>query len=756
MIEIEFIGTGGQGSVVAGKLLADAAVKAGYKSQAFASYGAQRRGGEVESYVRLSEDMIRNHSKIYGANYVIMMDEGMLGNAQKQGKLRKGATVIINTSESSDAFPTLTDCKVIALDANRIASRRGVTLPSGMPIINTTILGALWALLPSATVDQLIESFREGHIPALEKNIEAVREAYASIKESLKAPGRKKLKAEVTEEKPIKGDLLPEYHPKLAPCEANCPAGEKIERTALCIQYGRFEEALENIKEENPFPGICGRVCFHPCETNCNRVQFDEGIATNALERAAFDYADSNLVRKPEKRPPTGKKVAVIGSGPAGMTCAYYLALLGHSVTVFEAQPVAGGVPRFGIPEYRLPKKVVDQEIEEIVDLGVKIKVNTTVGKTISFDTVTKEHDACFIAAGAHRSMELGVPGEDTGGVLSGLDFLKRVTFGEKMNLGTKVAVIGGGNSAIDSARTAKRLGAKEVTIVYRRSAEEMPAYKEEVAAAEEEGIKILYLAIPVQIHSEGKRVSRIECVKAKLGKKDKDGRRTPEPIKDSNFMIDIDAVIAALGETLELPFPEGAVKMSGPVIEVDDLGRTSKAGVYAGGDASSLSRSVVEAIASGKRAALGIDLYLNKVAQGKATPFRKGKGGAVSMSRYLTGDTKSEGSEVVSYEKLNLAHFTEEPRVKMSEAPVKKRIKNFSETKLGFSKENAMTEAERCFHCGTCVLCEVCYISCPDMVISLSADGPSFNKEKDVCKSCGICIYECPRNAISWEGVVS
>jgi 2-oxoacid:acceptor oxidoreductase gamma subunit (pyruvate/2-ketoisovalerate family) len=280
MIEIEFIGTGGQGSVVAGKLFADAASKAGYVAQAFSAYGAQRRGGNVESYVRLSGEVIRNHSKIYGADYVIVMDRGLLERSQKEGKIRKGVTVMVNTSDPPDAFPVLKDCKVVTIDANRIASRNRVTLPSGTPVINSTMLGAIWAMIPSVRIEHLNDAFKDGKLPAVERNVAAAREAFDLIREWQETPGKRPAVADDT---PIVGDLLPEYHPRLSPCEANCPAGEKVERTALFIKYGRFAEALESIRAENPFPGICGRVCFHPCEQNCNRVKFDSAVAANAL-----------------------------------------------------------------------------------------------------------------------------------------------------------------------------------------------------------------------------------------------------------------------------------------------------------------------------------------------------------------------------------------------------------------------------------------------------------------------------------------
>ena len=749
MIEIEFIGTGGQGSVVAGRLLADAAARAGYKTQAFSAYGAQRRGGNVESYVRLSSDTIRNHSKIYGADLVIVMDKALLERSLRDGKLKQGSTVLINTDEAPEKYPALKGRKVITLDANRIASRRGVTLPSGTPVINTTVLGALWAMIPSVKMDQLLEALKEGKIPAVEKNIAAVQEAYEAISQSLGGATTREI-----DKTPVIVDLLPEYSPRLAPCEAYCPAGEKIERTALFVRYGHFEDALENIKAENPFPGICGRVCFHPCEQNCNRSRFDAAVSANALERAAFDHANSTEVRKPEKKPSTGKTVAVIGSGPAGMTCAYYLGLLGHKVTVFESQPVAGGVPRFGIPEYHLPRKIVDHEIQEIRDIGVAIRLNCTVGKDIPFDDIRREHDACLIAVGAHRSGVLGVPGEDAPGVYQGLDFLRRVALGEKVAVGKRVVVVGGGNVAMDVARTARRLGAAEVYCASLESREEMPAYAWEIDDAAAEGVQLRPGWGPKKIVSTAGNIVAVELMKC-VSVYDSKKKFAPKYDQTDNTRIDCDTVITAIGDRVEPPFPEGFIKMSGQLIEVDGLGMTSKAGVFAGGDATSMARSVVEAIASGKRAALGIDLYLNKGTAGDAAPFMRGSS-AVSMGRYLSGDQTRESDDVVPFEKLNLAYFTEEPRVKIRSKAVSARLNDFGEVKRGFSKQNAMAEADRCFHCGTCFLCEVCYISCPELAVTLTDDGPTFSQVTDVCKSCGICLRECPRHAISWEGVAN
>lgn len=751
MIEIEFVGSGGQGAVVAARLLADAAAKGGYMSQSFASYGALRRGERVESFARISESEILVHSKMYGADYLIIMDESFIKQPGVVSVVKEGGVILINSAEPPKTFSSLGNFKIATIDAPRIAIDHKVQLPSGMPVINTVMLGAVAAIIPSIDIERLAEAIREGKVPAPDRNIEAAREAYYQSQVQAASPVATKVKRKVAIA--ISAERYPVYRGKVPPCEANCPAGEAIETTISLIQSNRFEEALENIRLENPFPGICGRVCFHPCETYCNRNEYDEPIAINALERVAFDHADASATKQIVKKAETGKRVAIIGSGPAGMTCAYFLAILGHEVTVFEALPVPGGIPRVGIPEYRLPQDVVDREVRQIAELGVEIKTNTEVGKDVSFDDILKEYDACFIAVGAHQSASMDIPGENSDGVISGLEFLKGIAFGREVDLGTRVAVIGGGNTAVDAARTAKRLGAKEVTIIYRRSAQEMPAHRGEVEAAEQEGVRIFYLTMPAQIYNNGKRVSKLGCLKTRLGKGDKDGRPRPEPVEGSNFMLDMDTVIAALGETVVVPFLPDTIEMEGAVIKVDHMGRTSMTGVYAGGDATSLSRSVVEAIAAGKRAALGIDIQLTGREEKIFTTFQKGRSGSIAMAQYLAGDKGIEDSGVVSFTDLNTTYFTKSPRTEVAQLPVPTRVSNFKEASLGFTRAKAIQETERCFHCGHCNLCENCYIFCPDAAITFDEAIAAFGIEREVCKGCGICIKECPRDAISWEG---
>lgn len=754
MIQFLFYGSGGHGVVVAAEILADAAVKAGLVAQSFASYGAERRGGKVEGYVRISDKNIHLHSKMYNPDYIILMDESFW-KSELLASLKEEGTVLINSPKSPESFSSFGKFKKVTVDATKIAREKDLRLPSGIPIINTVTLGALVALIPGLNFDCLADAIKERKIPNPVRNIGAAKEAYDQVKLQLAGAPILGEKEETAEIYPSTEQPMPAYRSKLPPCEANCPAGEPIQTTMSLIRENQFENALANIKAENPFPGICGRVCFHPCEAYCNRSDYDEGIAINMMERAVFDISTEKSVKKSIKKPKTGKKIAIIGSGPAGMSCAYFSSLLGHEVRVFEALPMLGGIPKIAIPRYRLPQNVVDKEIEEIVSNGIDVQTNVKVGKDVTFENILKDFDASFIAIGAHQSTRLNISGEDGPGVISGLSLLKDIGLGKKadLNLGTKVGVIGGGNTAVDSARTAKRLGVQEVSIIYRRSKEEMPAYRQEVIAAENEGITILSTTMPVKIHRYRKRIVKLECVRTKLGHLERDGRHRREPIEGSNFTVDLDTVIVAAGESPELSFLPQAIERKDLLVKIDHLGQTSMPGVFAGGDAVSNSRSVVEAIASGKRAALGIDLWL-KGTDSKIIPIlQKGDRGAILFSKYLANDYTVENNQVVPFSDLNTVYFTKAARVQGGELEVIKRSSNFLEVVSGISKTEAIREAERCFNCGHCNLCENCYIFCPEVAIRFDMEKSSFViKSSELCRSCGICIEECPRSAIAWE----
>jgi NADPH-dependent glutamate synthase beta subunit-like oxidoreductase/2,4-dienoyl-CoA reductase-like NADH-dependent reductase (Old Yellow Enzyme family) len=482
----------------------------------------------------------------------------------------------------------------------------------------------------------------------------------------------------------------PEYHIRPAwrtpPCNEACPAWTNVQEMVYLISEGRFKDALEVIRETNPLPVICGRVCRHPCEKECHRGKVEDPISIAALERLAGDL-ESSPGEGTTPAPRTKKeKVAIIGSGPAGLTAARNLATMGYGVTIFEALPVAGGMLAVGIPEYRLPKKVLQTQIDGVKRLGVEIKLKRRLGKDLTINTLWKQgYKAIFLATGAHSSMKLDIPGEKLKGIYAGVFFLKDVNLGKKVRVGNKVAIVGGGNAAIDAARTALRLGAKEVFIVYRRSRNEMPAYPEEIAEAEKEGIKIHFLAAPNRILGESGKVVGMECIRMELGEPDSSGRKRPIPIKGSNFTMAADMIIPAIGESPDLTFLPKGKKLritSAGTLEVDPVSLvTNITSVFAGGDVVHGPATAVEAISAGKRAAASIDCYL----QGKSFQLGKEQPPVVTYEEVMSFGAK-EG------EKRN--------HVVMPALSLEERSLGFKEVNLGFNKEMAIEEAGRCLHC--------------------------------------------------------
>jgi NADH-quinone oxidoreductase subunit F len=467
-----------------------------------------------------------------------------------------------------------------------------------------------------------------------------------------------------------------------SPCQHVCPMGLDVPGYIALIKEGRLEDAYRLIKEELPFPSVCGRVCHAPCERKCRRSQIDEPLAIRHLKRFVADYAlEHGIEYNPKAKEGKGEKVAIIGAGPAGLTCAYYLAIEGHKPVVFEALEAPGGLLRWGIPEYRLPKEILQKEIRELEKLGVEIR---TKSKVEDIDKLFSEgYRAIFVAAGAHRGIKLGIPGEDLQGVYDALDFLKRVNSGEDVKVGKRVAVIGGGNAAIDSARVALRKGA-EVHLFYRRERKDMPAIEEEIAAAEEEGVKFHFLTTPVEIIGKGGKVRAIKLVRMRLGEFDRSARRKAEPIEGSEFTVEVDAVIEAVGQAPDLAFLERAgVKLTkGGLISVDPRTlATSRKGVFAGGDAVTGPATVTEAMAAGKRAAFSIKAFL------------EGKGAIPEMKR------AAEGIEIPSVPPPE-EEIAEKPRAEPSRIPLERRVRTFEEVVKNYDRERAIEEAGRCLRC--------------------------------------------------------
>jgi NADPH-dependent glutamate synthase beta subunit-like oxidoreductase/Pyruvate/2-oxoacid:ferredoxin oxidoreductase delta subunit len=520
--------------------------------------------------------------------------------------------------------------------------------------------------------------------------------------------------------------LRPRYSEKTPPCVSHCPNEADIRGWLTTIAqaeaYGRTnEQALElawtKITERNPFPATCGRVCPHPCEADCNRKNKDGPVAINAMERFVGDFGIAKGLKltklSEEKRP---EKIAVIGSGPAGLSCAYQLSRLGYPVTVFEAFSKPGGMLRYGIPQYRLPRNVLDAEIQKILDLGVELKCNFVVGKDISLEQLRQEYKAIFVGIGAHKGLKLGVPGEDAGNVFTGTEFLNRANSGESVEVGGKVVVIGGGDTAIDAARVSKRLGA-DVTIVYRRTRAEMPAIAPEIEGALEEGIAIEFLAAPTEILRNNGTAVGLKCIRMELGAADASGRPRPVPKAGSEFEIEAATVIAAISQEPEFD-PVAELQEGKDWIKADEWGATKSPGIYAGGD----------------------DLALALV----ATAVFQGRSAAQAIDGHLRGEDPSKPAALPEATKVNLDWYKEMARNERKHIPVEQRDMD-TEIEAGLSEAEAFEEAKRCMSCGLCMDCETCWMYCTNNCFVRLPKGEHYKIKLEVCNGCKKCAEACP-----------
>jgi NADPH-dependent glutamate synthase beta subunit-like oxidoreductase/Pyruvate/2-oxoacid:ferredoxin oxidoreductase delta subunit len=518
--------------------------------------------------------------------------------------------------------------------------------------------------------------------------------------------------------------LRPSYRNLFPPCNQGCPAGNDVRGFIEFALKEQWQEAFQLILRTSPFPSVCGRVCYHPCETVCNRVKFDEPLAIHSIERYIGDVAGATMLPLPTKK--SGRRVAVIGSGPAGLSCAYQLVQMGIEVVVFESMPHPGGMLYYGIPPYRLPKDVLLAEVRRIEHLGVRIELNSKIGSTEMAD-LQKKFDAVFVAVGAHGEQNLGVDGENLEGVKSGLHFLKKINAGEPVKAKPRIMVVGGGNTAMDVARSAKRQGS-QVLVLYRRTRAEMPAHPDEVKETLDEGIEIQFLAAPKRIIGQAGRLTAVECQKMMLGKPDSSGRRRPVPIEGETFTLEVDEVYTAIGERPELDPFVNLLEMKWDRVQRDRNGRTSLPAVFCGGDAGTdAAGTVVNAIGEGRRAAYAIESYfLDK----------------------LTRFTDMSGASV-SYEMLNLDHFSAASRVASPHESLSNRS-DFREVVHNLEGQAVVKEAGRCFSCGVCNYCLNCHTFCPDSAVIWR--NKTLEIDYRYCKGCGICVTECPRNAMCLE----
>ena len=510
--------------------------------------------------------------------------------------------------------------------------------------------------------------------------------------------------------------MRPVYVDRLPPCNAGCPAGENIQGWLFHAESGDYEKAWRSLTENNPLPAIMGRVCYHPCEGACNRQNVDAAVGINAVERFLGDEAIKQgwAFDKPLRL--SGKRVLVVGAGPSGLSAAYHLARLGHAVEIQEAGPLSGGMMRFGIPKYRLPRQVIDAEVQRIVDLGVTIRYDCKVSN-IAEAMQAGHFDAAFLAVGAHIGKRAYIPAADATKIVDAVSVLRSMEGEEKPMLGRRVVVYGGGNTAIDVARTAKRLGATEAIIVYRRTREKMPAHDFEVEEALQEGVMVKWLST---IKQAGEGEITIE-------KMSLDEKGFPQPTGEFETLA-ADSVVLALGQDVDLGLLEGVpgLEVRDGVVQVGPNMMTGHPGIFAGGDMVPSERTVTVAVGHGKKAAKHIDAWLR-------------------------GDSYQPAAkhELAGYEKLNPWYYSEAHTQVRPVLDIIRRQSTFDEVVQGLDEHNALFEARRCLSCGNCFECDNCYGVCPDNAVIKLGPGKRFQFNYEYCKGCGVCVAECPCGAI-------
>ena len=510
--------------------------------------------------------------------------------------------------------------------------------------------------------------------------------------------------------------MRPEYVDRLPPCNNACPAGENIQAWLYHAESGNYEAAWRVLTQDNPMPAVMGRVCYHPCESSCNRASLDSAVGINSVERFLGDEAIRNGWRFAAPDASTGKKILIVGSGPSGLSAAYHLARLGHAVEIHEAGPVAGGMMRFGIPKYRLPRDVLDFEIRRILELGVVLRLNSKVS-SIQDAMRSGGFDAAFLAVGAHIAKRAYIPAGSAAKILDAVAVLRSMEGEEKPLLGRRVVVYGGGNTAIDMARTAKRLGAEEAIIVYRRTREKMPAHDFEVEEALQEGVLIKWLSTIKQASESSITVEKMAL----------DAKGFPQPTGEFETLA-ADSVVLALGQDVDLSLLNGVpgLEVKDGVVQVGKNMMTGSPGIFAGGDMVPAERTVTVAIGHGKKAARHIDAWL----RGKVF-------------------SKDKNNEAASFDKLNTWYYSDAPKTMRPVLDLVRRQSSFDEVVTGLDETNALYEARRCLSCGNCFECDNCYGVCPDNAVIKLGAGNRFRFNLDYCKGCGLCAAECPCGAI-------
>ncbi|MCG3138526.1 MAG: Ferredoxin--NADP reductase [Phycisphaerae bacterium] len=736
MMEMILYGRGGQGGVTLAKLIATAYFLRGQQVQAFGVYAAERSGAPVQAFVRIDSQEITNHNQIREPDHVVVLDRTLIAPRITTG-LKTDGWIVLNTPDHPEQYAEqFAGRRLATIDATGIAVANGLGTKA-VPIVNTTLLGAVarvlgleWADVTGALAEL---EFGGGNITAAKQAYEQVlmqQLAGSLVFSTATGPAAGSAVAglfdEVVGSQPRihTGDWAnraPQRRQLTPPCNQGCPAGNDVRTFVEQVSREDADAALATLLETSPFPGVCGRVCPAPCMSACNRHEYDEALNIREIERYAADHG-----RRPEPlRPIRPQRVAVVGSGPAGLSATYHLARLGYPVTLIEAGQELGGVLRTGIPTYRLPREVLDSEIHYIIAHGVQVQKGVRI-KREGLLGLSREYAAVFVATGLQETRALNLGNLHADMVMEGLDFLDQARRHEIFLQDRRVVVIGGGNTAMDAARSALRLGARHVQVIYRRTRAEMPAIAEEIEEAIEEGIELSELVAPLQLQNNGDGTV-LTCQRMRLGEPDESGRPRPvaDTCEDAIFDVPCDLVLLALGQSPDLSIlPEGS-----EITENGQLLGLAAAPIFAGGDLATNEGTVTAAIGNGRRAALHIHLT-------------------------LTGEDlfPPEPEPTAQPAQITMHLFKHALREKSAAVAPATRRRTFVEVRQGYVDEPghhpAVTEAQRCFSCGVCNNCDTCLTYCPEGILQRRGDR-DYRFDYDFCKGCGICATQCPRGVI-------
>jgi len=735
MMEITICGRGGQGGVTLAKIIASAYFLKGKYVQAFGVYAAERSGAPLQAFVRVDDEEITNHNQVEHPDHIVVLDRTLIASGM-DAAMRPGGLVIINTPpHNKDYEQHFSGRNVATVDATSIALAHGLGTRT-VPIVNTVMAGAIGRVL-GLTLAEILAALE--HLNFTGANKTCAREAFKlvetrSLPGEIHRPPKTQKAARIADlfdedvggmpkiktgswatEKPERRKLTP-------PCNHVCPAGNDVRGFVEAMGNEEYDKALSILLESSPLPAVCGRVCPAPCMDTCNRGEFDQSVNVREIERAAAE-----LGARPEPvRAWRDEKVAVVGSGPAGLSTAYHLARLGYPVTLYESGDELGGVMRTGIPAYRLPRNVLDGEIEYILSHDITVRTGTSLQRADML-TLSHEYQAVFVATGLQNVSDIDLGETSVARPVQGLDFLEQVRKGEQRLDGKRVIVIGGGNTAMDAARSALRIGAGEVRVVYRRTRNEMPAIVEEVEQALEEGIILDELVSPVRLQDSADGPV-LTCQGMKLGPPDDSGR--PRPVADTSpealFDLPCDMVILALGQSHDISIlPEGSVIREGEAL----LG-LSGAPFFVGGDFATNAGTVSAAIGCGVRAARHIH-------------------------RTLTGEDLFPPPEepIATSAEIRFQRFDHQFREAVRTLSPAVRRRCFDEVHLGFeggpNGAGAVAEAQRCLSCGVCNRCDRCMEYCPEGILRRSDGEDGYVFDLEYCKGCGVCMTACPRGAI-------